>query len=322
MIMMEKENKILSIQLITIVVSAILIATFLLTPSLFEFTWNQALRDLLPGTQDFFRYITELGGTLTYLCIFFIIFWGIDKRFGKSLLFIYVANNFTNYYAKSIIANPRPDESKWILISAGHLSTPSGHAMSSSVFWGYSAMKIKKWSIWIINILIIVLIGLSRMYLGVHWFGDILTGWLFGIIILTITWIFEEPLNSFLSKHDVVYIYLGLAFFGFIVMILTQILYPISNLYDFGTEGGQMIGLGIGFALEHKFVNFDIHFDAGKKWKLILRILIGLLVFSFLFLGLYLVIDTSIFWLNALHYSITLIVGIFLWPLIFKKIAL
>lgn len=59
--------------------------------------------------------MTEFGGTLTYLAIFFIIFWGIDKNFGKSLFSIYVFGSAANYCAKSIISNARPPESEWIL---------------------------------------------------------------------------------------------------------------------------------------------------------------------------------------------------------------
>ena len=317
---MKKYDKSLLIQIITIIICIVFTALILITPSFFDFSWNQLLRDTLPGTEYFFRFITEFGGTLVYLAIFFIIFWGINKNIAKGLLFIYVSSNFVNFYAKALIANERPPESNWILISASHLSTPSGHAMSSTVFWGYTAMKFKNYAMWFLSAVVVFLVGMSRIYLGVHWLGDVFTGWLFGLIILLLVWILEEPIRNFVSKQNIFLIYLGLALVGLIMMILTEILY--DSIYDFGTPGGQMIGLALGFALEEKFVNFEIQDDIGKKWKLILRILIGILLIAVVYLGIYLIIDTNIFWMNALHYGITLILGIFIWPLLFKKIGI
>ncbi|MFW9902228.1 MAG: phosphatase PAP2 family protein [Candidatus Thorarchaeota archaeon] len=317
---MEKKERIFLIQICTLFICIILIIIILFIPFLFNFTLNQGLRNIFPGTAYFFRFITELGGTFIYLVIIFTIFWGIDKRIAKSLLMVYVSSNFVNYYAKAIIANERPPESQWLLIGGSHLSTPSGHAMSSTVVWGYLSMKTKRIAMWIISIIIIMLVGLSRIYLGVHWVGDVLTGWLFGMVILLFVYIFEEKIQDFINKYNVIYLYIGLAVLGLVVMILTDIIYQSS--YNFGTPGGQMIGLGIGLALEHKYVNFEISYQPGEKWRIILRILIGILLIAIIYLGLYLVIDSDVLWLNALHYIVTLVLGIFLWPLIFTRIGL
>ena len=317
---MEKKERLLLIQICTLFICIILIIILLFIPFLFNFTLNQGLRNIFPGTAYFFRYITEFGGTFIYLVTIFTIFWGIDKRIAKSLLMVYVSSNFVNYYAKAIIANERPPESQWLLIGGSHLSTPSGHAMSSTVVWGYLSIKTKRIAMWIISIVLIVLVGLSRIYLGVHWVGDILTGWLFGIAILLFVYIFEEKIQDFTNKYNIIYLYLGLAVLGLVVMILTDIIYQSS--YNFGTPGGQMIGLGIGLALEHKYVNFEIYYQPGEKWRIILRILMGILLIAIIYLGLYLVIDSDVLWLNALHYIVTLVLGIFLWPLIFTRIGL
>ena len=103
-------------------------------------------------------------------------------------------------------------------------------------------------------------------------------------------------------------------------MLLTETFLQIE--YNFGTPGGQMIGLGIGFALEEKFVKFDVNKNADKKWKVIIRILIGILLIAMVYLVIYLLIDTDIYWMNALHYIITLVLGIVIWPAIFKKVNL
>jgi membrane-associated phospholipid phosphatase len=155
---LDNPKKKLLIQLTILILSIILIFVILLTPFLFDFFWNQTLRDLLPGAEYFFRVITELGGTQFYFAIFFIIFWAVNKDSAKSLMLVYTTSNFVNYYAKSIISNDRPPQSEWILIGASHLSTPSGHAMSSTVYWGYGAMRLKKLLMCICSIAIIFLV--------------------------------------------------------------------------------------------------------------------------------------------------------------------
>ena len=317
---MEKKDKLFIFQISFTLICIILIAIILLIPSLFQFSWNDLLRNLFPNSEYFFRYITELGGTLIYLAIFFIIFWGINKKIAKYLLIVYITSNIVNFYAKAIIANERPPESNWILIGASHLSTPSGHAMSSTVVWGYTSMKFKNMIMWVMSIILIILIGLSRIYLGVHWFGDVLTGWLFGVAILLIIWILEEPIRNFISKYNISTFYLILIIVGFVMMTLTEIFYELG--YDFGTVGGQMIGFGLGFFLEEKYVNFSVNYEPGKKWKLIFRILLGILIIAVVYLVIYLLIDTEVFWMNAMHYIITLVIGIFVWPLIFDKAGL
>lgn len=317
---MEKNKQFKYILLFIGILCIISIGIILVVPAFFEFYWNQMLRDTLVNTDYFFRFVTEFGGTLIYLAIFFILFWGVNKNLARNLLIVYVASNCVNFYAKSIIGRERPPESNWLLIGASHLSTPSGHAQSSSTFWGYIALKSRRAIMWIISIIIILLVGLSRLYLGVHWLGDILTGWLFGIILLDVVLILETPIKKFVSKYNIILIYLGLAILGLVVMLLTETFLQIE--YNFGSTGGQMIGLGLGFALEEKFVNFDANNNVDKKWKVVLRILIGILLIAIVYLVIYLLIDTDIYWMNALHYIITLVLGIVIWPAIFKKINL
>ncbi|HEX7063477.1 MAG TPA: phosphatase PAP2 family protein [Bacillales bacterium] len=104
-------------------------------------------------------------------------------------LFIYnlIGVRLLNWLLKSVFARPRPDLEH--LIQVSYYSFPSGHAMNSTAFFGFLAFlfhhRLKRKGnqtapVWIIACLLILLIGLSRVYLGVHYPMDVLGGFLAG----------------------------------------------------------------------------------------------------------------------------------------------
>jgi membrane-associated phospholipid phosphatase len=106
---------------------------------------------------------------------------------------------------KLIIARPRPDLDLVEYIYRGNIdhSFPSGHVTLYTVMFGYilylSHHYPKKLPLWsrLIAIFLILTIGLSRIYLGAHWFTDVLGGYLLGIIILIITfYLRSKPTKS------------------------------------------------------------------------------------------------------------------------------
>ena len=101
--------------------------------------------------------------------------------------------------AKMIYARPRPEIDFHLIEQAG-LSFPSGHSMTGLVFYGLLIYFIAKYGkenraqkalISLVSVLI-VLIGFSRVYLGVHYPTDVLAGWFLGTSLLMCTIIFLE----------------------------------------------------------------------------------------------------------------------------------
>lgn len=94
-----------------------------------------------------------------------------------------------NYVLKDAFARARPELWQRI-IDVRYYSFPSGHAMTSIVVFGMIgyllASRFKGQSGWIISLtgLLVVIIGLSRLYLGVHWPTDIIAGYAAGLIWL------------------------------------------------------------------------------------------------------------------------------------------
>lgn len=112
------------------------------------------------------------------------------KKIKISLVINLLGITIINNLIKVIIARPRPEINK--LVTETGYSFPSGHSITSMVFYGYLVYLTYKYinnkkikiPLIIFLILLIPTIGLSRIYLGVHYTSDVLCGFLLGIIYL------------------------------------------------------------------------------------------------------------------------------------------
>lgn len=100
---------------------------------------------------------------------------------------------------KNVVARPRPDVALH-LVTQGGFSFPSGHSVTSAVVYGLFIYLIRRYCknekvkniLTIVFTLLIIVIGLSRIYVGVHWPSDVLAGWSLGISILMISIFIQE----------------------------------------------------------------------------------------------------------------------------------
>jgi undecaprenyl-diphosphatase len=96
-----------------------------------------------------------------------------------------------NYLFKELFARARPALWNYI-VHAVHYSFPSGHAMVSTVVYGYIgyvlAQEFPQWREQILaaTVALILAIGFSRLYLGVHWPTDVLVGYAAGLLWLIV----------------------------------------------------------------------------------------------------------------------------------------
>lgn len=113
-----------------------------------------------------------------------------NKKIKLSLMINLIGVTIINNLFKVIIARTRPDINR--LVDETGYSFPSGHAITSMVFYGYLIYLIYKYvdnrkikiPLMIFLILLIPIIGLSRIYLGVHYTSDVLGGFLLGTVYL------------------------------------------------------------------------------------------------------------------------------------------
>ena len=137
------------------------------------------------------KMITNITSPIMVIITLLILVLAIkDKKIKISLVINLLGITIINNLIKVIIARPRPEINK--LVTETGYSFPSGHSITSMVFYGYLVYLTYKYinnkkikiPLIIFLILLIPTIGLSRIYLGVHYASDVLCGILLGIIYL------------------------------------------------------------------------------------------------------------------------------------------
>lgn len=140
---------------------------------------------------SFFLAVTDLGGVviLAVATLVIVITLLVKKKHPQAILFAVGVGGVSalNVVLKSLFDRPRPDLWDW-LITETSFSFPSGHSVASCAFALCVILVLwnTKWRILATSLgaLYVLLIGSSRMYLGVHFPTDVLGGWLFAI-----TWV-------------------------------------------------------------------------------------------------------------------------------------
>ena len=158
-----------------------------------------------PLLTKIFLIITNLGSPYVLILLTLLSFLLKNKK----LSFIITANlgliTIINQVLKFIVKRPRPSD-LFLIVETGY-SFPSGHSMVSLSFYGlliyfiYKYFKNKKLKIFLITFLslIIILIGISRVYLGVHFVSDVISGFLLSLSYLII---FIKVINKFILKES------------------------------------------------------------------------------------------------------------------------
>ena len=139
----------------------------------------------------FFKIITFLASPICLVGFLLLVLLFLHRD-GLFLLGSVSVNQIVNEILKAVIQRNRPDVLAYIY-EKGY-SCPSGHAMGAVIFygtlliflWNTKLSKKIKWVLTILGSILILAIGFSRMYLGVHYFSDILAGFLLALFLLVI----------------------------------------------------------------------------------------------------------------------------------------
>jgi len=147
-------------------------------------------------------FFTALGNENFFFLVLPLLYWSVDTGLGLRVAFILATSNYLNSIIKLLFAAPRPH---WVntrvkpFLHENSFGIPSGHAQNSAAFTGIAAAWIKRPWVWVLVLLLVFLIGFSRLYLGVHFAHDVIAGWVIGYLLLFLFMKFWDPVAAWLS---------------------------------------------------------------------------------------------------------------------------
>ena len=303
------------------------------------------LQQNYPWLRGFMAFMSQMGRFEFYLVLVPIIYWAIDKQLGRSLTYILTFSDVTNNLLKHAFRGPRPywlDQSVSLSSEDTSYGIPSGHSQTAFIIYLYLAIWLRRRWVWALALLMVFLMGLSRIYLGVHFLHDVLAGYLVGLLILVgylLWWRYLQDnfRRRILGQRLLLAIIIPLAFGLIYALVLYLIGQPdlsvawSSYLPELEAESvqsmfsslGALLGVGCGLVLEGSRVRFRA---GGPIWKRAVRVILGLIGAVAFWRGLALVFPTDPLWLGlplrALRYFLLGIWVSYYGPMVFVRLRL
>jgi undecaprenyl-diphosphatase len=270
-----------------------------------------------PSLDAFFASVTFLGDEEFFLLLLPFVYWCVDRRGGARLIVIFLCSTYLNAVAKLIFDQPRPfqyDARVRMITGTYGGGLPSGHTQGAVVVWGYLAKVFRQNWLRTLAAILMILIPVSRVYLGVHFPHDLLGGYLLGGAVLALYLWLAPDVERWLGSRGLVW-HLGLAVVVAVAMALT------FQTQDGVTAGATVAGMGVGFALERRWVRFAV----GDQWrKRVLAFLLGVVVIACLWGGLRLAfadLEPALLY-RFIRYALTGLWGAVGAPLVFVHLGL
>ena len=284
-----------------------------------------------PVLDTFFSLITNFGSETLFLAIAIIIFWCVSKSKGYFLMTVGFFGTLLNQFLKLLCRIPRPwvKDPEFTIVEAAReeatgYSFPSGHTQNAVSVLGCPARSFKNTALRVVCIVLILLTGLSRMYLGVHTPLDVGVSLIIGTALV---FAFYPLFKKSEEKPIYMYAVLGvLALCAFLYVLFVELnAWPADidphNLESGIKNGYLVLGCSIGMILSYYIEKKYIHFDVKTEWwAQILKTAIGL--------GLVLALKAALKPLctaicgghaiaTALRYFLVVIFAACVWPLTF-----
>lgn len=163
------------------------------------------LQSLGNGLSTPMQFFTFLGQEEFYILLMPILYWSVNVVLGLRVgILLMLSNGFVSVLQLAF-HSPRPfwySSQVRALTEEMYFGMPSGHAMNAVSVWGLIAVSMRRtWSL-VLLILLIFLIGFSRVVLGVHFPIDVVAGWLFGMLLLWLFLLLEAPILAWFSRHS------------------------------------------------------------------------------------------------------------------------
>lgn len=219
--------------------------------------------------------LSAFGEQLLLVAVMGFLYWGLNKEFGKYVGLNVLMANVWNPMIKNIALRLRPymvegsnvkllrlidDKADAMDVAAQGYSFPSGHSANAATLYGSLAAHEKKHKLlWALAVVLPLLVGFSRVFVGAHFPTDVFAGWILGVIIVAlIPWLRKKIKNRWVF---------------YAVLLLTAVpgfFYCKSN--DYFTSFGMLLGFLLAEPFEEKFVKFE---NTSNIFRCILRTIGG-----------------------------------------------
>lgn len=223
----------------------------------------------------FFTTITMMAEHLFLVLLLAVLYWVVDKRKSRRLAWFMLFNGVANGVMKSIVNMPRPFDKGVVkpirMETATGSSFPSGHTQTATSFWMGSMLILKTKASIVLGSIMIVLTGLSRLYLGVHWPMDVVAAIAFGIIFTYFANLLMNEEDKFTEFHVIVSSLVCLAFLIFNVE---------ADLYK---SAAALWGLCVGGYFEEKYIQFKVE---GSRLYQATKVVIGIIGVLVIYIGM------------------------------------
>lgn len=302
------------------------------------------LQENYPQLEGFFYFISTLGTEQFYLALFPLVFWSVNKSVGRLFAYVFLLSYALNPLLKHGLRGPRPFwlDPNLMLWEEGSYGVPSGHVQLTTVTYLFLAGWIRRWWAWVVAVVMIVLMWVSRVYLGAHFVHDGAVGVLASGLVLLGFVFWHYYLAAGFRRRILGYrLMVAIAVpvvYGLVYVVVRWLIgapdmtvpwasyVPVAELD--GIEGvatavGMLLGIGIGLLLEGSRIRFR---SDGPIWQRAIRYVVGMAVTLAIWAGLDAVFPTDPLWLalplRILRYFLTAMWIAYFGPYVFVRFKL
>ncbi len=294
----------------------------------FEVAFMEMLQKVFAGAAvNVISFFSAFGEEMVLVLLLGLLYWGIDKKMGTYVGSCIMLGIVINPMIKNVFMRRRPyfdnsqikclrpvdKEADIYDIAAQGYSFPSGHSTNSVSCYSSIAAYGKKKALTAIAIAAPILVGLSRMAVGVHYPTDVLCGWLSGLVIICFVSFLEKKVPE--EKR-------GLA--NLIIFLVCCLGFFYCKTDDYYSS----LGLLGGFYLCQEFDKRFVHFKNSKKpLRIVVRVLCGAVIFFALTKILKMPFSTEFlesgtlpaYLVRSFRYLISSFVAVGVYPVLFAK---
>lgn len=285
-----------------------------------------------PMLDKFFSLITHLGEETVFLAVAIIVFWCFSKHCGYYLLTTGFFGTLINQCLKLVCRIPRPwvrDPDFTIVESARAEATgysfPSGHTQSVATTLGCPARYSRSFVLRVICVVLILLTGLSRMYLGVHTPADVLVSLAVGLVLV---FGLHPVFKNAEKKPGPMYLAMGIlvvcsaAFVLFVEFHQWPADIDPHNLESGMKNAYLLLGVSVAMLIAAPVERNCIAFSTKAPfWAQVLKVVLGLAIVLGLKAGLkppLVALFNGHHAATAIRYFVLVIFAALVWPLTFK----